>query len=607
MLTANIMSQLAGFAVEDPQLLLYMQRHELHLWSLIEAHNELKTYINQMTTPLATKNLYIAIDSLLRYYESQLWQIVPIQLHLRLKVADVADMLADDVHEEKIVIVEAKRNLSPLQDVTDVENVDVTMDAAITHNNASQSFNCDECEKCFDDKTELTEHQRQHINAKPFACQLCVARFETGRDLFNHTRNHIAAGQRLKKVIQTCRLCQQKFKDREKLQRHFKDYHAGEKPYACNECNAVFPKSWALDYHKRRLHGGQLERSFTCDICQKGFTAIVNLRRHMDFIHRKLRVECKLCGKSLKNSGCLMAHMKIMHTTVTRSFLCDECGKAFHNLQLLEKHQRIHTGERPFACTVCNYKSARSEWLKVHMTTHSTERPFKCTECDKCFPNKNHRQKHMQLSHAKEKPHACDHCEQRFATKFLCTQHMRKHTGDKPYACTECGEKFGHSGQRNIHVKLMHTGERPFQCDICQEGFVVKQRLTVHMSVHTGIAPYTCDQCGKGFKSVTAFRSHQAIVHAGEPPQFQCDICQREFHKALVLKRHMRVHTDERPYACEVCAKAFKASGELVAHMRSHSDVRPYACHLCDSQFKDRGGLGRHHKKVHKIGKDGAV
>ena len=49
----------------------------------------------------------------------------------------------------------------------------------------------------------------------------------------------------------------------------------------------------------------------------------------------------------------------------------------------------------------------------------------------------------------------------------------------------------------------------------------------------------------------------------------ECDVCERCFRESGHLKRHMRIHTNEKPYECDVCDKAFRTSGHLKNHMRT--------------------------------------
>nr|XP_020481066.1 zinc finger protein 112-like [Monopterus albus] len=63
-------------------------------------------------------------------------------------------------------------------------------------------------------------------------------------------------------------------------------------------------------------------------------------------------------------------------STDRKSFKCDTCGKAFKTKFCLNRHLRVHTGERPYVCSTCWKGFKQSSHLKSHLRSHTGERLF---------------------------------------------------------------------------------------------------------------------------------------------------------------------------------------------------------------------------------------
>nr|XP_054593005.1 zinc finger protein 112 [Nothobranchius furzeri] len=333
--------------------------------------------------------------------------------------------------------------------------------------------------------------------------------------------------------------------------------------------------------------------SFSCLECGERFHDKQSLQKHVRVTsHSAIRSSSFLVNKkSVRLKQPVDPNREVQKEL--KSFSCD-CGKIFGRKSSFNRHQRIHTGQKPFACELCGNRFTQKSTLNTHMRVHTGQKPFICELCGNGFTEKSTLRSHMRI-HTGQKPFICDLCGNGFTRKSNLNTHMIKHTGQKPFICELCGNRFTEKSTLNTHMRV-HTGQKPFICELCGNRFTEKSTLHSHMRVHTGQKPFICDLCGNGFTRKSNLNSHMR-VHTGQKP-FICELCGDRFTEKSTLNTHMRVHTGQKPFICDLCGNRFTCKSNLNSHMRVHTGQKPFICELCEKSFKNKSNLSSH-MRVH--------
>jgi len=237
-----------------------------------------------------------------------------------------------------------------------------------------------------------------------------------------------------------------------------------------------------------------------------------------------------------------------------------------------------------------SYGSKQRERTLGEMSTSAVfEDRLQCKVCGKRFQFESRVQRHMTL-HTGEKPYMCSFCDKKFRSKYQHRMHELGHRGQLPQ-CPVCGGRYVCLSK---HILIHSSDGYEHVCSVCQRAFRRARNLKRHMIVHTGERPYTCQDCGGRYRTSTYLKLHIRAVHAHEKNHV-CSFCGKTFSHRVGLRAHMPVHASERPYRCETCDKAFKTKLCLATHRTIHSSVRPFVCSTCGKCFRLDCHLKRHH------------
>jgi len=323
---------------------------------------------------------------------------------------------------------------------------------------SKQKFPCPKCPKIWNWPWELRRHLMIHFkpqklntaNSFPCTYEGCDKKFQWKRDMKQHERIH--TGEKLL----VCSVCEKKFTTRQALLHHVV-VHTGERPFQCAVCGNRFTQPANLRTHVKKRHNYSVEsnKQNKCEYCGEPHASIVGLHQHLLEDHpQQVQEERELLAREKADK--LADKMRAQKAKDERRMQREKKGKK-SKLKEWEMDYEFYIGEGLVRGVDWDRTPSNGE--------------IACGQCERKFGWRYeimfHGLCHLMDGEGSAKNKVCPECDTPFKVPIGLKHHLITHTGETPFLCLHCWKSFSSHIDLKLHIKkehLMHlntdTGDR---------------------------------------------------------------------------------------------------------------------------------------------------
>jgi hypothetical protein len=153
---------------------------------------------------------------------------------------------------------------------------------------------------------------------------------------------------------------------------------------------------------------------------------------------------------------------------------------------------------------------------------------------------------------------------------------------------------------KTVNVKVGNKVVQRHQCNVCKYNTNRADNMRKHLLVHSEERPEKCEICGLAFKDRSNCLAHTKLVHSSLRP-FPCTVCGKKFKTPKHLRQHSHIHNPNgKPHKCEHCSYASVNKCVLREHIDMvHLGKSKYQCILCGKGIKSKSSLD-YHMGIHR-------
>ena len=305
--------------------------------------------------------------------------------------------------------------------------------------------------------------------------------------------------------------------------------------------------------------------------------------------YEEVKIKCEHCGYVSRSKGGHTRHLRKCKPEVfgldpeiackPKIHHCEKCDYSAPKRLLVINHMRQHG---IYQCKRCQFRTDSDDVLTDHAANEHKDRSD-CKFCKLCNRyvkcSEVPLEKHMEECQGRI-PFRCPECSKEFQYESSLKCHVVSHYPDQPklFSCNQCDYKSNYKANLKKHIRHIHEnrGEKNIKCPECEKMFFTEDNMKRHLKLHSEDRPFKCEfeNCDKAFKTANGLKLHK-ISHKQDRP-FPCDIegCDKSFKTKRYLILHMNETHQNAPknFKCqeENCTMAFYKKNHLDRHMDAH-------------------------------------